>query len=512
MEILEKYATALELYKAKNFDAALKILDAVKISAPNWKKSFLLEAYIRREQGESLKEFFLLKELLPRFDLNLPHEKLLAADALSLFGAVSQTLGLAQEAVKNFCLSAELEDSVEKACAEISNAIFSANGLENFSAEDFNRLYAEYKKYLAGIEPYPKKFYNHDKIRVGFMSADFHRHPVMNWSLPLITGLDKKNFATHCYSAGKIFDDVTAIIGAGVDVWRNISKLDDAQAAALIRADEIDILFDLSGHTAGNRLRVAAYRPATIQICGIGYMNSTGLECMDYFLSDEICAGDENFFTEKLIRLPQSHFCYTPLETPPIIPAEKNFVAFGCFNNFVKVTDAILIAWKKILDAVPDSRLILKHKIFDTADGRNFVGARLKFFDVNLNQIEMRGFTENHLADYNDVDIALDTFPYVGGVTTCEALFMGVPVVSLYGKRHGTRFGLSILKNIGLEDFAVDSVDDYVRRAIMLAGDKELRSLLKKNLRRMMIKSDLMNSRNYIAAVEKAFIKMIGGW
>ena len=511
MEILQEYAAALELYKAKNFDAALKILDEVKVAAPHWKKSFLLEAYIRREQGESVKEFFVLKELLPRFDLSLPYEKSLAAVAWSLFGAVNQTLGLTAEAVKSFCLSAELEADNEKSCAEIGNALFAANGLENFSADDFKNLYSEYKKYLAGIEPYPKKTYTHDKIRVGFVSADFHKHPVMNWSLPLITGLDKNIFETYCYSAGKIFDDVSKFICAEINVWRDISALNDAQAAELIRADEIDILFDLSGHTSGNRLRVAAFRPATVQICGIGYMNSTGLDCFDYFLSDEICAGDENFFTETLIKLPRSHICYTPLETPPIIPAEKNFVAFGCFNNFGKVTDSILIAWKKILDAVPDSRLILKHKIFNTDNGRNFVGARLKICGIDLNQIEMRGFTRNYLRDYNDVDIALDTFPYVGGVTTCEALYMGVPVVSLYGKQHGTRFGLSILKNIGLEELAVDSLDDYVQRAIMLAGDKELCSLLKKNLRGMMRNSPLMNSRNYIAAVEKIFINLIGG-
>ena len=299
-----------------------------------------------------------------------------------------------------------------------------------------------------------------------------------------------------------------------INIWRDISALSDAHAAQLIRDDEIDILFDLSGHTLGNRLRVADYRPASVQISGIGYMNSTGLDCFDYFLSDIYCGGDENFFTEKLIRLPRIHICYEP-PTKTLEPAaeppclKKNFITFGCFNSYAKITDTILVAWKKILDKIPNSRLILKHKIYGTSDGKKFVGERLKRLGFDLARIEMRAHTANHLIEYGDIDIALDTFPYTGGVTTCEALFMGVPVVSLYGNRHGTRFGLSILKNIGLEELATDSIDEYINRAAALAGDKELISILRKNLRGMMIKSALMNSELYLRDIEEALIKIL---
>ena len=512
MDILEIYSKALALFHERNFDESLELVDVLKEAAPEWKKSFLLEAYIRREQGELLKEFIALEKLLPRFDLSLPAEKVLAADALSLFGSVCRELGFIEDAVEKFCLSAELEDDEKKSCIEISNALFAANSSEKFSRADFQKLYAAYKKFLTDVEPFPRKIYNHKKIRVGFLSADFKWHVVMAWSWDLLNGLDKNFFATYCYANVLDADNVTEHFQSTVDVWRDISKLSDAEAAKLIRDDEIDILFDLSGHTTDNRLRVAAYRPATVQISGIGYMNSTGIDCFDYFLSDKFCAGDESWFTEKLIRLPHSHICYNSqlkLETSDAPCLKKGFVTFGSFNNFAKVTDSILVAWKKILDRLPRSRLLLKHKIFSTADGRNFVGERLKNFGFDLNRVDMRNYTANHAVDYFDVDIALDTFPYTGGVTTCEALWMGVPVVTLFGTRHGTRFGLSILKNVRLDELAVANFDDYVERAVALASDTELISILRKNLRGMMKKSPLMDAKNYILDIEKVFAEIL---
>ncbi len=514
MDILKRYEAALELYKARKFDAALEIVDELKNATPHWKKSFLLEAYVRREQDEFVKEFILLTELLPRFDFKSADEKSLAADALSLFGSVNRVLGNIVASVESFKLAAMLEGVGVKACTETSNALFAANSAENFSAADFRELYAAYKKYSADITPSPRRFYAHDKIRVGFVSVDFQWHVVMAWSWALLTELDKNFFAVYCYSGVKAPDKVTNHFRATVDVWRDIAALTDEQAAELIRADEIDILFDLAGHTADNRLRVFAYRPASVQISGVGYMNSTGLDAMDYFLSDVHCAGKSSpYFTEKLILLPRSHICYEPptkLEPAAAPPCLANgFVTFGSFNHFGKVTDSILRAWKKILDTVPNSRLILKHKIFNRSDGRDFVSERLKKFGFDSSRVELRPYTANHLAEYADIDVALDTFPYTGGVTTCEALYMGVPVVSLYGDRHGTRFGLSILTNVGLEALAVDSFGAYVERAVALAGDWELLQVLRTNLRGMMKLSPLMDATNYARAVGEALITIL---
>lgn len=514
MEIIKRYEAALALYHKRKFGEVLKIIEELKAAAPQWKKSFLLEAYVRREQNEFVKEFELLTKLLPQLKLKTRDDKKLAADALSLFGSVNRIIGNVAESVESFKLSASFEGNSLNSCAEISNALFAANSAEVFTPDEFRVLYDDYKKYSADITPYPRRFHKHERIRIGFLSSDIQWHVVMSWSWALLTELNKETFKVYCYSSVKKPDSVTEYISSKVDVWRDIASLNDAEAAQIIRDDQIDILFDLAGHTADNRLRVAAYRPASVQISGVGYMNSTGLDAFDYFLTDKYCAGDTSYFTEKLLVLPHSHICYEPptktlepAEAPPCI--RKGYVTFGSFNQFGKVTGSILKTWKKILDAVPDSRLILKHKIFTTNDGRNFVGERLKRCGFDLSRVDMRPYSANHLAEYADVDIALDTFPYTGGVTTCEALYMGVPVVSLYGDRHGTRFGLSILSNIGLAELAVDSYEDYIKRAVMLAGDLELLKLLRKNLRGMMKRSPLMDTVIYIRDVETAFINLV---
>ena len=509
MDLWETYVAAFDAYKAKNFDTALELVDTIKKSAPDFKKIYMLEAWIYSEQNDSLRAFLVLERLVPQFDAWSPDEKPLLAQSLNHMGLLCDRLALSEEALKFFHLAAKTYDDKNFALKSMSNVIYIANTLENFSAADFAALYAEYKNFFTDVVPYPKKFYSHDKIRVGFVSSDFCGHPVMNWGLALVTGLDKNFFETHFYSASHLADFITEKIRATADGWHDITDLTDAQAAELMRGDEIDILFDLNGHTKGNRLGAAMYRPATVQMSGIGYINSTGLDCFDYFLSDVHCAGDTDFFVEKLIRLPHSHFCYTPLKVETIAPAAKDFVTFGCFNQFSKVTDTILSAWAKILDAVPSSRLLLKHKIFDTENGRQFVSSRLGNLGIDISRVDMRGFTTNHLRDYNDVDIALDTCPYVGGVTTCEALYMGVPVISLYGSRHGTRFGLSMLKNIGLDELAVDNIDDYISRAVMLASDRELLNILRKNLRGMMERSPLMDTTSYVHDVQEALIKIL---
>ena len=512
MTAQELYKEACELHKKKNYDATFKIIDEIKKLDPNFKRAYYLEAWTWGDLGNKVKEYYALEKILPLLNFSSPEEKKFAAEVLSHMGDACTVLGLQNEG-KDFYLLAVKMFGYSETEQVIASLLFRENLREDSTLESFRALYDEYKKILADIKPFPKKFYAHEKIRVGFISADFHKHPVINWSWALLTKLDKNFFATYFYSNSKANDDITKELRASADGWRDIFDLTDEAAAKLIRADEIDILFDLSGYTIGGRLRAAAYHPASVQLSGIGYVNSTGLDCFDYFLSDETCAGDENFFSEKVLKLPHSHFCHepptnlAPAKFPPCV--KNNFVTFGSFNQFQKITDSILRAWKKILDAVPDSRLILKHKVFDTEDGKIFVGGRLKDLGFDVARVEMRGFSSDWLAQYADVDIALDTFPYTGGVTTCEALYMGVPVVSLFGQRHGSRFGLSILKNIGLEELAVNSYDEYIARAVMLANDWELLTLLRKNLRPMMKNSPLMDSENYLREIQSAFKKIL---
>ena len=515
----ERYTQAFEFYKAKKFDEALEILYDLQKRYPDVKEAFLLEADVWRELKNPVKAFRANEKILPFLKFTTSDEKKLACNCLIHLGINCMELSLPEEAIKFFRLSAQFEEDKRNAFLAIDRALFTANCIENFSIDEFRELYSEYNKYLsrAVSDIYPRKFYSHEKIRIGFISSDFNEHAVVMFAWHLLAELDKNFFAVYFYSNldKKLYDELTEQLRKKCNAWRDISPLTDEQAAKQIHDDEIDILVDLGGHTAGGRLSVVAYRPAAVQISGIGYENSTGLDCVDYFLSDVYCARNVDYFTEKIIRMPHSHVCFTPeikynpdpADEPPCI--RNGFVTFGSFNNFRKVTDSILQAWKKILDAVSNSRLLLKATIFDTQDGKNFVSDRLKNFGFDLSRIEMRGRTSTHPLDYNDMDIALDTYPYTGCVTTCEALWMGVPVVSLYGNSVNSRMSLSILSNVDIAELATDSYDEYVNRAVALAGDWELLTILRKNLRGMMKKSPLMDAENYVRTIEKIFVKIL---
>lgn len=515
MDIYALYSQAVEQSAAKNYDAALKILDEIKVYAPDYEKAYYMEANIWNKLKNPVKEYYALEKFLSLVDLSSVQDKNFIAEVFVHLGNIlEEDLYLWEKALKAYLFALKLADKKKLIDYVEKNIFFFLNVAENYSAADFRAIYAECKKVYHSDSTFPKRFYNHKKIRVGFLSSDFFNHVMINWGMMLLTKLNKNLFEKYFYSNGKANDYITKYLRSNADYWHDIYDLTDSQVAKLIHDDEIDILFDLNGHTGESRIHVAAYRPATLQISGIGYMNSTGLDCFDYFLSDIYCAGDENYFTEKVIKLPHSHICYKPMikielanNFPPCL--KNGFVTFGSFNKLGKMTDSVFITWRKILDAVPNSRLILKYTTFDKEYKKNFTIERLNNLGFDLTRVEMRPFTANHLVEYGDIDIALDPFPYTGGVTTCEALYMGVPVVSLYGARHGSRFGLSILKNIGIDELAVDSHEAYIERAVALAGDWELLTILRKNLRTMMEKSPLMDSENYIREIEEAFIKIL---
>ena len=513
MDVKELYEKAFKLYDEKKFDESKELVEEIKRVDPKCKALPLLEILILDAEKKYVKLVATIEKLLPRIKISDPQGRESASDLFDILGHAQKDLAMPEEALKNIKLAAQLTSKNAWTQHRWGAAIFCANYVENFSVEDSRILYDSLKKCFADIKPFPKKFYAHKKIRVGFLSADFMLHVAMVWSWALLIGLNKNYFETYLYSAGKKSDKITDYLRDNVDGWRDISDLTDAQAAQMIRDDEIDILFDLSGYTKDTRVNVAVYRPATVQISGIGYMNSTGLDAVDYFLTDEYCAGNPDYFVEKLLVMPKTHICYVPtadLEPADDPPCVKNgYVTFGSFNKFSKITDSMLAAWKKIFDTVPNSRLLLKNKLIGSEDEKNFVAARLKNFGFDPARVELRPFSKGYLAEYADMDIALDTFPYTGGVTTCDALWMGVPVVSLFGDRHGTRFGLSILANVGLGGLAVDSYDAYVQTAVDLAADKDSLVAMRKELRGMMKNSPLMDAKSYIRDIEMAFLKVL---
>ncbi len=517
------YNHALELYQSGGHNEALKILDELQQMTAVWLRPFLLKAYVLRKMDCPLKELQVLYELLAqaeRMENVSESDNDMGAEAWSMLGEVLTKLGECRLAVDAFLQSSRMERDIKKKREEYSNAIFVANYCSDISDGRWQELYAGYRQLLQEIVPLELPLagqgrHGHIKIRVGYLSADLRSHPVAYFLRPLLEFYDREHFQVFLYRANADADGVTEQLQGWADCTRYIADMDDEEAARQIAADEIDILVDLSGHTKGNRLPVLAYRPAPVILSGIGYFNSLGMYT-DGFLSDVYCSkqGIHPAFTEKCLCLPHTHFCYSPFGKIPVINErmawERNgYVTFGCFNNFSKVTDEMLLVWKEILGRCPDSHLLLKHKLFDSEEGRQWTLHRLQKLELPVERIDFRGFSADYLHEYNDVDIALDTFPYTGGLTTIESLLMGVPVISMYGSRHGTRFGLSFLSNIGLTELVTDNRDTYIKLAAGLAEDKDLMAVLHGSLRSMVQKSPLMDGVGYCRDIERMYIEFL---
>lgn len=329
------------------------------------------------------------------------------------------------------------------------------------------------------------------KLRVGFISPDLRHHSVAFFLKPLLQNLDPSRVQTLLYHCHHTEDATSAALGKLASKWTNLNGVEDDAAATLIQRDAPDILIDLAGHSAMNRLPLLTRGLAPVQISYLGYPNTTGVPTITHRLVDEITDPSDEadaFTTEKLIRFSPCAWTYeAPADAPsPAMPDENAPVIFGSFNNFLKVTNDTLAMWAKILSRVPASRLFIKSVFLDDAEVRKNVLERIAAAGIAEDRVEMTGFfaaTHDHLAAYNRVDVALDTFPYNGTTTTCEALWMGVPVVSLIGDRHAARVGLSLLTAIGHAEWATENENAYIEKVVTLAQDRALRSQLRESLR-----------------------------
>ena len=468
-------------------------------------------SYMKKEFQETIN---ILLKCLSMFKNKIPIK--IKVSIYNLLAATYKVLGDSNTSSKYYLMAYKSADNDKERAIEYSNYLFCINYLDNMKDKEVFEAHYRYDsiyKNLNILNNTGRK--KNSKIKIGYISPDFRKHVVVFFSFKFLADYDKDKFEVICYARGNE-DDISIQLKNMVNGWKNISCCSDDEAALIIKEDNIDILFDLSGHTANSCLPILARKPAPIQISGIGYFNTTGLKAVDYFLTDINCdpiGENDNLFTEKLLRLPHSHFCYTASDKMPdvceIVPSYRNgYITFGSFNNFTKVNDEMLKIWREILQKVDNSKLILKSNVFDSSYGREIINTRLKKLGFNLSQIELRGFTSDYLGEYNEIDVALDTYPYPGGGTTCDALYMGVPVVSLIGQRHGSRFGYSILKNLGMEECIANSSEEYIEKTIMLASDKKKLLNLRKNLRKNMEESPLMNGKLYMECVEKEYLKI----
>ncbi|MFC3227254.1 tetratricopeptide repeat protein [Marinibaculum pumilum] len=352
-------------------------------------------------------------------------------------------------------------------------------------------------------------------LRIGYMSGDFNFHSASDGFGSVLLHHDRSRFHVTLYSNSDHEDSRTEEFIKVADRYVRARMMSDDRLAALIRQDEIDVLVDLSGHSAGNRLPVFARRPAPVQATGWGYATSTGLQAMDYLLADRwlVPWESDRFYTEEIAVLP----CVLSFRVPERLPAlspppcvDKGFVTFGNFNRIVKASPSCLEAWARILQRVPGSRLLLKCMTFDDAEVRRSVLDRLVGFGAAEDQVVLRGSSSRaeQLQMHAEVDIALDSFRNNGGVTTCEALAMGVPVVTLCGDVPVSRNGASIMAGLGCPEWIAHDIADYVEKVCGLAADPSRLVDIRKGLRQLLLSSPLGNNRRYTREVEAAYRRM----
>lgn len=350
------------------------------------------------------------------------------------------------------------------------------------------------------------------RLKIGYVSPDFRTHSVAYFLKPLIAAHDRKAFEIYAYSNVRREDDTTSWFKDNVDHWRDVTTLSDAAAASLIQQDQIDILVDLAGHSANNRLGIFASKPSPVQISWLGYPATTGLPQIEHRLTDEIAdpSGDaDKNHSEQLIRLEGGFHCYQmPEEVPNVgsLPALDNgFVTFGSFNHISKISPRVIETWSEILASVPNSKLLLKGGMLDYEVVRGKLQEAFEQNKIAADRIVLKGWIardDDPLELYNSVDICLDPFPYNGTTTTFEALSMGVPVITLLGARHSGRVGASIMSHLGRPEWITDTRQSYKALAGSLAGDLSALQNIRQQLRSELLNSTLSDAARFAAKIE----------
>lgn len=348
------------------------------------------------------------------------------------------------------------------------------------------------------------------RLRVGFISGDFRTHSVAHFFEPILSARDRSSFTYVLYSNFHLKDLVTERLRAYADDWRDVWRLSDDALIELIRTDRIDILVDLSGHTASNRLAVFARRAAPVQITYLGYPASTGLDTMDYRITDAITdppVPADQWHSEGLLRLPDTQWCFRPFGMPPMpgpLPAlQAGFVTFGSFNNLTKASDTLLACWVQILVKSPTARLRLTR--VRSAERAAEIAAIFGQAGVAPERVECTAYAKDppYGPQFEGVDIGLDNYPYNGVTTTCETLYVGLPVVSLHGRNGVSRSGLSLLGTLGLSELVASTPEQYVEIAVALASDLPRLGQLRASLRARFERSSLRDEKRFAANFEE---------
>jgi len=357
------------------------------------------------------------------------------------------------------------------------------------------------------------------RLRIGYLSPNFYFHPVTSFFWPMVAESDRNTIETFCYSDSRAVDNVTQRIRQRADHWRDTVDMSDAALEQVIRNDRIDILVELAGHTAGNRLRLLARRVAPVQVSYLGYPCTTGLPQMDYYITDKLVdpEGSEAFYSEKLAYIPVFS-CYQPctetIMAGPLPFLRNGRITFASLNNPRKFHDELIALWSDVLSSVADSVLVMQGKGFKNEGVIRHFAEKFAHHGINRDRLVFHPPMpfEDHLRLYRDIDIALDTYPWNGHTTSCHALWMGCPVIAMLGKRHASRMAGSVLMNIGHGELVASSEDEYVDIAVRLAADTERLSTLRASLRDRMRESPLCDGKTFQNELENVYQDMWKAW
>jgi len=504
------------MYKG-TVEEALAVVDGAKGLAPQWAELCSLEGEIATHFGRFMEAVRRGREALAKFPGNVELLYNLAL-ALHATGQNAEAVGLLEGAIMRLPTDLRL----------LGTAAFLSNYVDTLSAEQVLEAHRRYGKVLTRHYPAPSGGVaggpaagarGGRRVRVGVLSPDLREHSVAFFARALLEHVDRSKIELFAYSTQKSGDAMTGVLRGLPEHWRDVpaSSLDGVVAA--IRADGLDLLIELAGHTKGGILPVVHRRVAVKHASYLGYPNTTGIAGMQFRLVDSLTdpVGSEWMATEKLVRLDPCFLCFSPPTGSPAVGegacVSRGTVTFGSFNTVKKISDSTVRLWSGVLKRVPGARLLLKSHGFDEPAMREHVRGRFEAQGVEGARVEFLGpvqETAGHLAVYGQVDIALDTYPYHGTTTTCEALWMGVPVVTLAGDRHASRVGVSLLTNVGLPELVARSEAEFVDIAAGLAGDGARLRTLRGGLRGMVERSPLMDGPGFARRFERAVVEMVG--
>ncbi|OGR00363.1 MAG: hypothetical protein A2505_08560 [Deltaproteobacteria bacterium RIFOXYD12_FULL_55_16] len=512
LPLAQAYQLALKHFAAGQLLVAEDICRRIVSLDPGQAETYCLSAVVARLLGKEDEGLALIKKAI------LADPAL--AEAHYNLGIILVMRGLIEEALASFAQALALKPDYAEA---YSNKLLVSHYLPSAAPAEIKAEHLGFAaRFEAPLKPlwlaHANARYPERRLKIGYLSPDFCQHSVAFFIEPILAHHDRAQVEIFCYYNHTFQDAVTRRIMDSVDHFLPCREMPDDQLAARIRADGIDILVDLAGHFSDNRLPMLARKPAPIQVTWIGYPNTTGLTAIDYRLTDAQADPEgktEQWHSETLVRLPGCFLCYAPPDNSPdvsALPAGKaGRITFASFNNLTKINAQVVRVWAEILHRLPTARLLIKGSI---AIDQNLQERVLQMFAEQglardrLALAQRTASFSEHLELYGEVDIALDTFPYNGATTTCEALWMGVPVVALAGEAHAGRVGVSLLSAAGLGEMIAADEEEYLRIAVQLATDQLRLAELRKTMRARLRNSPLTEARGFTRTLEKEYRAM----